>query len=322
MACEPLVDPRSAESPATAARVAGNLATSGASTLAAYLTDTAQLGSDWKLVGGLRHDRYQAHVTNSLNNANTAGNTNPPRNDQTVDFNSVRFGPLWQPSEAQSYYASYSTSFNPSLEQLTITTGTTTPLPPEHNRAYEFGGKWDLAGGDVALNAAAFRITQYDSRAQGADGSYSATGTVAVRGARAGASGRLAKGWKVYTGYTFLDGKIVDAIAVGTQGKVPLNTPRHSATLWSTYEVVPHWEVGGGAAWQSRRFMNNTNLVQVPGYVRWDGTLAWRRRDVEVRLNVFNLTNKLYYDALVQSDGGRAVPGTGRTAMLSVFYHL
>ncbi len=322
VACEPLVDPGYAASPAAVARSTGNLAQSSANTIAAYLNDTLQLAPTWKVVGGLRHDRYQASVSNTLNATNTAGNTTLPRVDQTVSFNSVRLGPLWQPTESQSYYASYSTSFNPSLEQLTITTGTTAPLPPEHNRAYELGGKWDLAGGDVALDAAAFKITQYDSRAQGADGTYTATGTVEVRGLRAGASGRLAKGWKVYTGYSFLDAEIVDAIAVGTQGKVPLNTPRHSATIWSTYEFLPHWEVGGGGAWQSSRYVNNTNLVQVPGYVRWDGTLAYRQRAFEVRLNVFNLTNKLYYDTLIPSDGGRGVPGTGRMAMLSVFYHL
>jgi catecholate siderophore receptor len=35
----------------------------------------------------------------------------------------VRSGAIWQPSTAQSYYVSYGTSFNPSLEQLTGTAG-------------------------------------------------------------------------------------------------------------------------------------------------------------------------------------------------------
>jgi catecholate siderophore receptor len=34
------------------------------------------------------------------------------------------------------------------------------------------------------------------------------------------------------------------------------------------------------------------------------------------------LANKMYYDALIQSDGGRAVPGNGRTAMISLDYRL
>jgi len=37
-------------------------------------------------------------------------------------------------------------------------------------------------------------------------------------------------------------------------------------------------------------------------------------------VNLLNLTNKYYYDALIQSDGGRAVPGIGRTALLTATY--
>jgi catecholate siderophore receptor len=172
------------------------------------------------------------------------------------------------------------------------------------------------------MNAAAFQITQFNARAQGSDGTYTATGTIRVNGLRVGASGQLARGWKVFGGYTLLDAKIIDGIAVGTQGMVPLNTPKNSAALWSTYEFAPHWEVGGGATYQSSRFLNNTDLVSVGSYARWDATLAYRQRNYDIRLNVFNLTNKYYYDALIPSDGGRAVPGTGRSAMLSFAYHI
>jgi len=34
------------------------------------------------------------------------------------------------------------------------------------------------------------------------------------------------------------------------------------------------------------------------------------------------LANKQYYDALIPSDGGRSVPGIGRTLLLTVTYHL
>ena len=61
--------------------------------------------------------------------------------EQTVDFTSVRAGAIWQPTREQSYYFSYSTSFNPSLEQLVATTGIDRPLPPEENEAFEAGGK-------------------------------------------------------------------------------------------------------------------------------------------------------------------------------------
>jgi catecholate siderophore receptor len=37
----------------------------------------------------------------------------------------------------------------------------------------------------------------------------------------------------------------------------------------------------------------------------------------DLRLNIFNLTNTTYYEQAMASDGGRTVPYTGLTAMLS-----
>jgi catecholate siderophore receptor len=315
VACTPLLDPAQSNSPGNAPSAAGNLATASATTVAAYFNDTLELSPQFKLVGGLRQDRYSASIGNSIPTATAAASMN-----QVVNFTSVRAGALWQPTKAQSYYLSYSTSFNPSLEQLVSTTGSSQPLPPTTNKAYEAGGKWDLNGGDLSLSAAAFQITQDNARSQNPDGTYSATGTVRVNGARAGAAGRVTDRLQVFGGYTHLNATIVDGIAPGTNGMVPANTPKHSASLWSTYAITPQWEVGAGATYSSSRFANNTNLVQVGAYTRWDAMLAYHQPKYDIRLNVFNLFNTNYYDALIPSDGGRAVPGLGRSATVSVAY--
>lgn len=315
VACTPLLDPAQTNSPANAPSVAGNLAAASATTVAGYVNDTLELSPQFKLVGGLRQDRYSASIGNSMPTATT-----PATADQTVNFTSVRAGGIWQPTAAQSYYLSYSTSFNPSLEQLVSTTGSSQPLPPATNKAYEAGGKWDLNGGNLSLSAAAFQITQDNARSQNPDGSYSATGTVRVNGVRAGVAGRVTNRLQVFGGYTRLDALIVNGIAPGTNGMVPANTPKDSASLWSTYAITPQWEVGAGAAYSSSRFANNTDLVQVGAYTRWDAMLAYHRPKYDVRLNVFNLFNTSYYDALIPSDGGRAVPGLGRSAAVSVAY--
>jgi catecholate siderophore receptor len=315
--CAPVLAPPYTVGPAVPS-VAGNLASGRADSQAAYLNDTLSLTSQLKLIAGVRYDRYAASITNSINSGNTAANTTLARADQTATFASVRTGLLWQPSDAQNYYVSYSTSFNPSLEQLVSTTGLSQPLPPETNKAYEVGAKWELLHDQLDVTAALFQITQDNSRSQNSDNTYTANGVVRVRGARLGASGRITPDWQVFAGYTHLDGKIVSAIAPGTLGMVPANTPADSATLWTTYDLTPVWQVGGGAVYVSKRYANNTNLVSAPSYVRFDATVAWRRPGYELRLNVFNLFDKTYYDSLIQSDGGRIVPGTGRTAMLTL----
>jgi catecholate siderophore receptor len=122
-------------------------------------------------------------------------------------------------------------------------------------------------------------------------------------------------------GYTHLNPFVEKASALdGTQGKVLANTPRDSATFWSTYNLTKEWEAGGGFTYMSERFASNTNVVSVPGFTRWDATVAYHQPRYDIRLNILNLTNQQYFDSVIPSDGGRSVPGIGRTALLTVAY--
>lgn len=321
MDCVSVVSPSYSAAGSSVADTAGNHAGGSANTLAAYVGDTIELVPQFKLVGGLRYDRYIASISNSINAGNTSGSTALASADQTVNFLSVRSGAIWQPSAAQAYYLSYGTSFNPSLEQLTGTLGQQN-LDPEKNRSYELGGKWDLADG-LALSAAAFQITKENARSLVSTGIYALAGTVRVNGARAGATGRITRDWQVAANYTYLDAQVIGgAVSDTSVGKVPVNTPKHTLTTWTTYDLAPHWQVGGGATYMSQRYANATNTVQVGGYTRYDAMLAYTTKAYDIRLNLYNLTDKMYYDALIQSDGGRSVPGSGRTALLSLTYRM
>jgi catecholate siderophore receptor len=313
--CTPLLNPIEISSPANAPSLPGNLGTANATTVAGYVNDTLELSPQWKLVAGVRQDHYKASINNTVTSATTLG-----FEDQTIDFTSVRAGGIWQPTPEQSYYVSYSTSFNPSLEQLVATTGGTQPLPPQKNRAYELGGKWDANNGALSFTAAAFQITQYNARSQNSDGTFLATGTVRVNGARAGISGRITDKLQLFGAYTYLDATIINGIAPGTQGRTPANTPKNAASIWATYALTPEWEIGGGTTYSAERYANNTDLVRVGGYARLDAMVAYHQPKYDIRLNLFNLANREYYDALIPSDGGRAVPGSGRSATLSLNY--
>lgn len=303
-----LDQPAYAASSSRTVAATGNLATSNANTVAAYANDTIELSPTWKVIGGLRFDRYRARLTNTVTAPTNAG--------QNVTFTSVRTGAIWQPSAQQSYYASYGTSFNPSLEQLTVTAGQQA-LGPEKNRSWEVGAKYDLLDERLAITAAVFRIDKRNARTQVSTGVYQLDGNIRVDGAELGITGRLTNRWQVFGGYTFLDARIVSASAFdASQGKVPANTPRHSATLWTTYDLSHEWEIGTGVTSLSKRYASNTNVVTAPGFVRWDGTVAYHRPRYDVRLNLLNIADRDYIAALIPSDGGRSVPGVGRTALL------
>jgi catecholate siderophore receptor len=70
----------------------------------------------------------------------------------------------------------------------------------------------------------------------------------------------------------------------------------------------------------SGRYAANDNVVHVGGFVRWDAVLGYHTKQYDIQLNALNLSNKLYYDALIASDGGRAVPALGRTFLASFNY--
>ncbi|HEX6834659.1 MAG TPA: TonB-dependent receptor, partial [Rudaea sp.] len=305
-----LVDPVYIAQPANVVEVRGNRAQGSADTAAAYANDTVKLNDQWQVVAGLRRDRYEATLNNSV--------SAPQHAEQTVYFTSKRAGVIWQPSDAQSYYVSYGTSFNPSLEQLTVT-NFTQALPPESNRSYEIGAKWDLMDDRLDVTAALFEVEKTNARTQVSTSEYALTGDVRVRGGEIGVVGHLTEAWQVYAGYTRLNARIVSA-RDGTQGNVPANTPQNSASLWNSYRLSDDWEIGGGATYLSQRYAANNNFVSVGGYTRWDAMVAWHQPQYDLRLNLLNLTDRQYFDALIPSDGGRSIPGIGRTLLLSADY--
>lgn len=305
-----LLDPVQEATPSSATTTAGNYAQSTGKTAAVYANDTIKFNDHWMIVAGMRRDRFDAHIRNTM--------SAPAYAQQTVYFTSVRGGVIYQPSETQSYYVSYGTSFDPVLEQLTITNGTQN-LAPTKNRSYEIGGKWNLLDDMLGINAAIYKLEQANARTQTASGEYTLDGNIRVRGAELSAVGHITDHWQIFSGYSYMDGRIAKALD-GTQGNVPANTPRHTATAWTSYTFAEHWEAGGGPTYMSQRFAANTDKTRVGGYTRWDAMVAYHQPSYDIRLNLLNLANKRYFDAVIPSDGGRAVPGMGRTALATFTY--
>lgn len=285
--------------------------------LGVYVNDEIALSQYWKTVAGLRWDRYQI-------DANTfADGGADTRLQQTDRQFSSRAGLIYQPHDTQSYYLSYGTSFNPSAEAVTLTAANT-GLDPERNRSFEIGAKWDLWSGNLAVNTAVFRVEKDDARTTDPiTNVVSNDGNIRVEGAEFGASGRLTREWLIFAGYTYLDGEIMKSRdvqnGVATEGNTPQNLPRHTASLWTTYTLFRHWEVGGGLVYSSARYVNNANTAQIDGYTRLDASVAYRQPKYDIRLNLLNLNDTEYFERALAS---RAVPAQGRTALLSWSYRL
>jgi catecholate siderophore receptor len=282
---------------------------------------------------GLRWDHFEVrqqqlafnyYPTNSGSIAVTPAITmsNLQHNDNIF---SPRAGLIWQPDEKQSYYASYGTSFNPAGEAVTLSTTVGANLNPEKNRSFEIGSKISVANNALLLTAAVFRVEKTNSRTTDVAAVQTLDGVIRVDGFELGATGKITENWQVLAGYSFLDGKIIRAKDIGTgistgvsaQGQVPQNTPRHNATAWTTYRFAKNWEVGGGAVYASQRFVNNFGTAAIDGYVRGDLTAAYVQKKFDVRVNVLNLTDKVYFET---ASDGRATPATGRQVVARFAY--
>lgn len=292
-------------------------------TKAVYAVDTIDLTPTIKLSGGLRYDDYR--ITNrAISAANVVTDL---RNDS--DFLNWNAGLVWKPVPKATLYVSASTSSNPSGEQTDgngVTygglAGVTANLDPETNRSYEAGAKYQAGeGGHLLLTTAVFRTDKTNARVTDpvSGGSQILGGKQRVDGFEIGAQGNLLPGLSLLGGYTYLDAKVR---ATPTQpGGVFPNIPEHSFAMLTTYQVTNGITVGGQANYNSARFGGSTigGTANVPGYWRFDATARVKvATRAEVQLNLLNLTDKTYYDAIYRSSTPFAYVAPGRSVLATL----
>jgi catecholate siderophore receptor len=275
---------------------------------------------------GARFDSYGIdYRSNGLATATVLRNTSSFWNGQA--------SLLWKPVDPLSLYVSWATSSNPSGEQLDGSGNAyggisvqTANLQPERNKSWEAGVKYEANGGDLLLTAAAFSITKDNAREQIADGTYLLVGKLRSRGFELGVSGELWDKLQLFGGYTYTDARIVESLATPANvGQRFPNIPAHSANLLATWNFTKTLELGGQVHWQSAVYGGGVvaGTAHFPGYARFDLVGRAKITDrIEARLNINNLTNKLYYDAIYRSAAPFAYVAPGRSAMLSVKFSL
>ncbi|MGE5721329.1 MAG: TonB-dependent receptor [Sphingomonadales bacterium] len=363
----PFVNYASDTSPATAPIVRGASATttiSSAQTKAAYAFDSITLDPKLILNLGLRYDDYRTKVRLPVANGVRPTVT---RSDGLLNYQA---GLVFKPVPDVSLYGSIATASTPpgSLlgegregNALGSTQEAADALRVEKTRSYEVGAKASLFHDAMLLTAALFDTTTSNARVTGEDNLAAFIGKRRARGFELGVGGSITSNWRVNGGYTYLDARITDggftaltAPAVPGQaaktvlvpsvntGKPFPQTAKHSATLFTSYDVTPRLTVGGGVVYNSRvygNFSDNRAAVQdpngvvtvlpatkviarsVPGYVRLDLNARYRFDEhFEVRLNVQNLTDAFYYDKVYTNHYATPAPGRSGFVTLAVKY--
>ncbi len=254
-----------------------------------YVQDQLEFAPWLQVVAGLRYDHFSIAATNRLTALQTG------RDDGKW---SPRFGLILKPVPQLSLYASYAKSFLPQTgDQFSTLDPAFQSLEPEAFRNLELGAKWELARG-LSATAALFELTRTNTRV--ADplnpGFFVLTGSSRVRGAEFSLSGPVTPQWQLSLGYTYQEGEIRSKTSAAPAGRQLEKLPHHQASLWSRYDLSPHFGLGLGVVHQSSQFATISNAVQLPGFTRIDAAAYLTVSDkVAFQLNVENLTDKRYF---------------------------
>lgn len=285
---------------------------------AVYLFDKVELSEHFEFHGGLRWDYLETDYTSVDDKGKT---TNLSKSDSMLSW---RAALVYKPVEEGSIYVSYGTSFNPATELLVSSSAAAIinqfDTDPEENRSYEVGTKWDLFGEKLSVTAALFRTEKTNART--ADPAnpevFELSGEQVVQGGEIGLAGSITDSWRIFAGYTYLDSEIEASANPDEVGNDVSNTPSHSFTLWTVYDLPGGFQIGGGAQFVGDRFNNNANQRVGPSYWLFDAMVGYQVNDnLSLRVNLYNVADEEYIDRL---GGGHFVPGPGRSVTVSASY--
>jgi iron complex outermembrane receptor protein len=283
--------------------------------LGVYVQDQILLADNLKLLAGLRYDTVDQTTTNNPTDFDPTTSETTQNNDAFTP----RVGIVYQPSQALSLYGSYSRSFTPT----TSTTADGEPLEPERGEGWEVGVKAELLPNRLFATLAYFDITKQNVVTADPNNPLSsvATGEQQSRGVELDVTGQISPGWNIIAAYAYTDAEVTrdNTIPVGNQ---LFNTPKHTASLWTTYEIqtgeLQGLGFGIGFNYVGERQGDLENSYQVGSYLLTNAAISYRRNNWRFAINIKNLFDVDYIRATNNTRSYGVEPGEPFTLIGSV----
>ncbi len=317
---------------------------------AVYLFDNIQLTERWAINGGIRWEHNKASTRTDASDITPGPNLGVVTPGQTFrntdNLLTYRIGVVYKPIPNASLYVAYANAETPSQATVSGTCDATNcNLDPEQSESFEVGGKWDVDG-RLSLTAALFRNDRTNYRVASGDPAIPTQvldGSARVDGVSLGASGRITEQWSIFANYTYLKSKVLRGAseflaALGqdfTKGDDLAGVPDHAFSLFTTYDLPHEIQIGYGVTYQGEYYLTQHGTItgstpparttiprpKAKDYMVHRATIAWNATpDLELRLNINNLFDKVYYTRVRTNLAGWATPGDGRNATLTANY--
>jgi len=276
----------------------------------AYVQDQIDLTKRFKVVGGLRFDRFDLDYLNRRNGDRIA---------RTDDMMSPRAGVIFTPVASMSLYGSYSVSHLPaSGDQFSSLTSITAQLEPEKFTNQEIGMKWDAPRG-LSITTALYRLDRTNTRSTDPNDPTRAiqTGSQRTNGAELTVEGNVTPSWSVAGGAAYQNAFVTSATASAREGAQVGQVPRRMFSLWNRYAINPAVGVALGAVHRASMFAAIDNAVVLPAYTEVDAAAyVVVHEGVRLQLNVENLFDTVYY---ANADSNTNItPGSPRAVRMAI----
>lgn len=313
----------------------GNPSVITVDTKSVYAIQTSNYNDFIILNGGLRYDDYAITAHNNTVSA-------LPLDSGMVNWNA---GVVVKPLPYASLYAAYATSSNPVGAELDGTSTnyggislSTAQLAgqifgPEKNKAAEVGTKWELFDRHLLLTGALFQTEKSNARESGTVNGVANTivagAAYRIRGIDIEAAGKITDRWSIFGGLVLMQSEVTasnvaPAATTGYKTNVGLqlaNIAHQSFNVLTKYRFDDGWELGGQATYRSKIYGGtllaaNAN-TELPSYWRFDAFVEKKvTKNLNVKIFVNNIFNKLYYDGFYQSATPFVFVAPGRVAGL------
>jgi len=280
-----------------------------------YAQDQLKL-DNWALLLSARQDWASTDNDNHLTGKGTS------QDDHAFTW---RAGLTYLFDNGLAPYASYATSFNP-----TIGVGPTgDAFKPTKGEQYEFGIKYQPVGYDSFITASVFDLTQENALTTTTTVPVVQTqaGEIRSRGFQISAVASVTDELNLTASYSYLDNEITRALD-GTQGNHPANVPANQASLWADYTVqdgaAEGLGIGFGTRYIGSRYTTNANMAKIPSHVVFDASLSYdfgelseEMAGTSFALNVTNLFDRTFINDCTAAG---CVYGMRRTVFATLGY--
>lgn len=253
-----------------------------------FVQDQMDLTAQWKLLAGLRLDRFRQEQINRLRGTSQK---------QTHSAASPRLGVNYMITPNSSVYASYGRSFRPNSG----TDAQGAPFDPQEGAVWELGVKWQSPDERLVASAAAFDIRKTNVLTRDPDNpNFSiAAGRVRSRGLEADVAGQITPHWRISGNFAVMNAKVDRDNNLALQGKRLAGIPRVSGSLLVMHEnALPggsRYGLGAGLTHVGERTGNATDTYRLRAYTTASLHAFWQYSpNVRLRLDARNIFDKRY----------------------------